>query len=63
MFYRMAVIKCSQGTILTLELQVWRNLSATSLAKPCILAGSTVSGPLHPALHLAGTLGPTLGGG
>ena len=54
MDYKMAVIKHSQGTIVTLRLQVWRNLSATSLAKPCILAGSTVSGPVHAALRLAG---------
>jgi hypothetical protein len=41
MAYRMAVIKYSQGTIVTLPPQLWRNLSATSSAGPCILAGST----------------------
>ncbi len=34
MAYKMAVIKYSQGTIVTLPPQVWRNLSATSSAKP-----------------------------
>ena len=34
MDYKMAVIKHSHGTIVTLPTQVWRNLSATSSAKP-----------------------------
>ena len=53
MDYRMAVIKYSQDTIVTLPPQVWCNLS-TMLGQTCPLSGSTVSGPLRAVSHLAG---------
>ncbi len=37
MAYRMAIIKYSQDTIVTLPPQLWRNLSATSSANPLSL--------------------------